>query len=130
MFIKISCLTQTAIPVPQNVDEMVKGAWGETVTLQCPYRPGNYLSAYEITWRAVLGGITTVIDKDNVMESFSLNAIDFSLSVELNPFSVGTYQCRVTIMSDSPGDLNPLPGPIILSIKGMFIILMIYSSYF
>ena len=65
-------------------------------------RPGNYLRAYEVEWTVMLGGSTTLINNDTVMEPFSLNQMDFSLSVELNPFSVGTYQCRVKIMSDSP----------------------------
>ena len=130
MFITISCLTQTAIPVAQDVEEMMKDTWGERVTLQCKYRPGNYMSAYEVRWIAMLGGTTNVIDKD-FMEPFSLNQMDFSLSVELNPFSVGTYQCEVTITTNSPVNLDLLSGPdIVLSIDGMFIILIIYSSYF
>ena len=107
---------------------MVNGTCGERVTLQCSYRPGNYLSAYEVEWTAILGDDTSdIIDKNNVMEPFSLNQIDFSLSVELNPFLVGTYQCRVVIESNSPGN-DILFGPDIdLSINGM---LMIYSSVF
>ena len=125
MFITISCFTQTATPVEQNVDEMVNGTWGERVTLQCLYRPGNYMSAYTIEWLMV--GVATKEVK--LMEPFSLNPIDFSLSVELNPFSMGIYQCRVTINSDSP-DYNHdiFPGlNVNLSISGM---LMIYSSIF
>ena len=114
--------TQTAIPVPQVVDEMVNGICGERVTLQCPYRPGNYLSAYEVEWTVMIGGTTTVI---NVTEPFSLNQTDFSLSLELNPTSVGTYLCHVTIMSFSPAYNNhKFSG---LSINGM---LTIYSSVF
>ena len=107
---------------------MVNGICGERVTLQCSYRPGNYLSAYEVEWTAILGDDTNdIINKNNVMEPFSLNQTDFSLSVELNPFSVGMYQCRVVIESDSPSN-DILFGPDIdLSINGM---LMIYSSVF
>ena len=132
MFITMSCLTQTAIPVAQDVEEMVEDTWGERVTLQCKYRPGNYMSAYTIQWTAMLGtGVaTTIINKDNVMEPFHLNETDFSLSVELNPFSVGTYHCRVDIDSNSPGDSFLSGTDIVLSIEGMFIILMIYSSIF
>ena len=107
---------------------MVKDTWGDIVTLQCPYRPGNYLSAYEVRWTAMLGDATTVINKDNVMEPFSLNQMDFSFSVELNPFSVGTYHCQVTIESSSPGD-DVLSGPDIdLSINGMLMIYLIMSK--
>ena len=34
---------------------MVKDTWGERVTLQCPYRIGNYLSAYEVEWTTLIG---------------------------------------------------------------------------
>ena len=109
---------------------MVEDTWGERVTLQCPYRPGNYLSAYEVRWTAVIGGVaTTVINKDNVMEPFSLNQMNFSLSVELNPFSVGTYHCEVTITTNSPVNLDLLSGPDIdLSINGMLMIYLIMSK--
>ena len=104
---------------------MVNGICGERVTLQCSYRPGNYLSAYEVEWTAILGDDTNdIINKNNVMEPFSLNQTDFSLSVELNPNLVGMYQCRVTIMSDSPAYNHLFSG---LSISGM---LTIYSSIF
>ena len=128
MFITISCFTQTATPVPQKVNKTVKGAWGETVTLQCPYRPGNYLSAYKIEWSIQSGGNTIIVE---LMEPFSLSEMDFSLSVELNPFVEGIYQCRVTLLSDSPtGGILPEQGDIDVSIEGMFIILMIYLSIF
>ena len=105
---------------------MVNGICGERVTLQCSYRPGNYLSAYEVQWTAILSDDTNdIINKNNVMEPFSLNLPDFSLSVELNLNSVGTYLCCITITSDSPSYNNrKFSG---LSINGM---LTIYSSVF
>ena len=124
-----SCLTQTAIPVAQDVDTMVNGTWGDIVTLQCPYRPGNYLSAYEVQWRTLLGGVTIVIDKDNVMEPFSLNQMDFTLSVELNPFSASLYRCRVAISSNSPGSFF-LSGPIIYVSVGDAIGMLTIHQYF
>ena len=88
---------------------MINGASGDIVTLPCPYRPGNYLSAYEIEWITLKLGSTLLLVND---EDLELNQTDFSLSFVLSPFSDGLYQCRVAIRSDSPGD-SFLVGPFI-----------------
>ena len=103
----------SAIPGPTiNITDAAD--WGQNVTLDCGYEPGNYRDGYKVRWYIRSSNNTEARrcgpnTDANICSNFTINATDFSISFRYYP-TRNNFSCEV---SNDKDESRPNKFPIL-----------------